>query len=284
MPSDDEIITSANQLDAEEPKPEEAKEANPTEGEKAGDDSPAAGDEASSKDDGLVEVDGEKYKREEVEEVYALGKRIAEYQKTHPGFDPINLHRDYTKKAMELAELKKQQSQPKAQEEKVDLSDVNDRDVQLVEKILKAKGYVKRDDLAALKSQEQQTNYETEKKKQVNAFLKEHPEYRPENDPGDVKWGKLIEEFGLYKTPSDPQKIGELLDRVHSTIAKEKIIDPRQAAKILAQKKANKLGESSAPASGGGESTGRKKVSASKDLAKQYLKGFTDAELEEIFN
>ena len=92
-----------------------------------------------------------------------------------------------------------------------DLADLNADDVAVVERVLKAKGYVRRDDV-------QELTYEQAKNQELDKFLDKHPEYRPENDPNDEKWQQLQDELALYQRPADPSRIGELLEKSHRVI------------------------------------------------------------------
>ena len=237
-----------------------------------------------------VSIDGREYSREELETIFEMGKKVHEYQKYHPGFDPVLLHRDYTKKSMELAELKKQ-SQPAQQtaaapsakkpiDEVAKELGVNAEDVKLVEKVVKSLGYVSQDELQTREVQKRQAEYEQQKNKAVNDFVAKHPKYHPANDPGDKNWQSFLNEFQFFKIPDDPNQIGALLERVHRSLD-QTTISPEQAAKILAQKKVNKVGQVSSGGTSGSTSTS--KTSKVPSTARKALKGFSEEELEEMF-
>ena len=235
------------------------------------------------------------YSAEALEDILATGKKVVEYQKEHPGYDPILLHKEFTKRTMELAELKRQthvQVEPKSTKEvksKADLSKYKAEDVELFEGLASALGYVKEGDLAQREIATKTQTYETVKRQQVNLFLEKHSEYRPENDPGDAKWSALLSEFQLYKFPEDPQRIGDLLERVHSTLvpATGNTADVKKIAEILAKKQAAKTGQGSGGASGGSPSkpkTNPRKEHLATIAKKGGLVGFSEEELTEIFN
>lgn len=100
-------------------------------------------------------------------------------------------------------------------EKKIDvLADVSPDDVGLVDKIIKAKGYI-------TKAESEQMFYDVVKQQEIDRFLSEFPEYKPENDIHDVNWTALerhIKEW--YKMPSDAKKVGDLLRKAHRDIAK----------------------------------------------------------------
>ena len=99
-------------------------------------------------------------------------------------------------------------------EEKADeLKDLHPDDVATVEKILKAKGYVTKDESNKM-------FYDAVKQEELNKFLEKYPEYKPENDPNDVHWSAVKRELGYYRMPDNPHLIGEVLERVHRAISK----------------------------------------------------------------
>lgn len=107
-----------------------------------------------------------------------------------------------------------------------DLSDVNPDDITLIEKVLKAKGYVRKDEVEA-------NLYDRVKQEELDKFLEEFPEYKPENDPGDVNWNLLQREIQLYRQPADPRQIGDILRRSHKSL---RVPSGRDATKINERK------------------------------------------------
>lgn len=244
-------------------------------------------DEAVDEAPNELEVDGVTYTREELEAILATGKSIREYQKAHPGWDPFLLERDYRIKTAKLSELEKAKGanvQPVSKESEDELKDIDPNDIQRIEKILKVKGYVSKAELEAIETQRKTETYETVKAAQVKAFTDEFPEYRKDKDPDDTRWNALLAEFSLYKLPQDPHKIGELLKRAHDRVRpSNRTIDPLQAAKILARQKANKTATDHQ--TGGAASGGEAKSKPSKikvENARDYLKGFSDEDIQEI--
>ncbi len=244
-----------------------------------------------------TEIDGVKYSKEDISKIFETGKRISEYQREHPGYDPILIHKDYTQKTQELADLKRkipdevrQQSAPAPATPDVDLSDVKKEDLEYFERIAKASGYVKLADLEQRDHANRVQTYEEVKRAEIKTFLEAHPEYRPENDPGDVKWTTLRQEFDLFKFPEDPHKIGTILERVHRSVAgTSSSFDPLKVAQIIAKKKSAATGQSSTGGSSGAQDakpsnkTPQQKRVA--DLVKSgALKGFSAKELEDLLN
>lgn len=118
----------------------------------------------------------------------------------------------------DISELRGQRRELKREElikvnERIDeLKDVNPQDVGLIEKVLRAKGYVTKDEAHGM-------FYEAVKQEELNKFLERYPEYKPENDSGDVNWSTLQRELGYYRMPDDPHAINDILERAHRNIA-----------------------------------------------------------------
>src|SRR3990167_6822698 len=183
-------------VESDSPVAEEKKENNDTKEEKA-DVQPDEGQEA------LVEVDGVNYTKENLSQIFSIGKQVAEYQKEHPGYDPILIHKDYTKKTQELSDLRRQapvvspepvSGQKKAQE-KPDISKFRKEDVEYFEQLASALGYAKGEDIEQREKQSWQRSYETVKREEIVKFLDAHPEYKPENDSQDLRWNAVKAEF-----------------------------------------------------------------------------------------
>ena len=245
-----------------------------------------------------MEVDGVNYTKENLSQIFSIGKQVAEYQKEHPGYDPILIHKDYTKKTQELSDLRRQapvvspepvSGQKKAQE-KPDISKFRKEDVEYFEQLASALGYAKGEDIEQREKQSWQRSYETVKREEIVKFLDAHPEYKPENDSQDLRWNAVKAEFYLYKLPEDPRNFGKLLDRAHRAVTGTSLsADSKKIVEILAKKKA----ASAAQASSGGGGTGGEKASGVKSkrmerlsqLAKQgALSGYSEKELEEMFS
>lgn len=93
------------------------------------------------------------------------------------------------------------------------LDDVNPADVEVVEKILRSKGYMKQEEF-------QKMTYESVKNDTVESFLEKYPEYKPENDPQDTNWSALQREIALYRMPDDPKKISLILEKAHRELTR----------------------------------------------------------------
>lgn len=99
-------------------------------------------------------------------------------------------------------------------EEKIDeLKDVHPEDVAVIEKILRSKGYV-------TKEEAHKMFYDSVKQEELTKFLEKYPEYKPENDPNDLNWSALQKELGFYRMPDNPHLVIDVLERAHRGIAK----------------------------------------------------------------
>ena len=114
-------------------------------------------------------------------------------------------------------ELKKEELavvDKKIQQASDELKDLHPEDVSLIDRVLRAKGYI-------TKGEASQMAYNAIKTEEVDKFLEKFPEYKPDNDPNDVNWNALQRQIGTwYRMPEDPRLIGELLAKAHRDIAK----------------------------------------------------------------
>lgn len=129
------------------------------------------------------------------------------------------LQNERVKLLREISELKghrrelKQEELIKVDERIDDLKDVNPEDVNLIEKVLRAKGLMTKDETSRM-------FYEAVKNEELNKFLDQYPEYKPENDPDNVNWSTLEREVALYRRPNDPHQIRDILLRAHRGIVR----------------------------------------------------------------
>lgn len=129
------------------------------------------------------------------------------------------LQQEKAKLLSEIQNLRGQRREIKKEElikvnDKIDdLKDVNPADIDVIDKVLRSKGYL-------TKEESQKMFYESVKQEQIGTFLEKYPEYKPENDPHDVNWNTLQREFSIYAMPSDPKLIGDRLERAHRGITR----------------------------------------------------------------
>ena len=97
-----------------------------------------------------------------------------------------------------------------------DLKDLHPEDVSTIDRVLRSKGYVTKEEAG-------QMFYDAVKNEELEKFLSKYPEYKPENDPDNIRWGafeRQIEkekELG-YALPKNPHYIATFLERVHGAI------------------------------------------------------------------
>ena len=136
------------------------------------------------------------------------------------------LQEERVKLLKEIQELRGQRREIKQQEvlkveQQIDeLKDLHPDDVNLIEKVLRSKGYM-------TKGEATQMAYDAVKQEELGKFLEKYPEYKPENDPNDLNWSALQREFQLYRMPQDPHQIGEVLVRAHRNVNGFKIPSER---------------------------------------------------------
>ena len=141
-----------------------------------------------------------------------------------------------------------------------------------MEQIIGKLGYVKKQELES-------STYEQQANDQLTNFLDSHKEYLPENDKDGLLWGQFRKEFELYKTPSSAKAYKQLFEKIHTDIKGSSGIDIK---KVNASKEKLKVASHS-----GITTTGRNQRQTSNEvpgLRKDMLKGFTDAEVEELLS
>jgi hypothetical protein len=117
----------------------------------------------------------------------------------------------------EIRDLRGQRREGKQAEletvqDKIDnLEDVNPDDVNLIDRILRSKGYIPKGDVQHMLS-------ESKKADEIDKFLADYPEYNEDNDPDRKRFEPLIREVSLYKEPADPKDWGRLLRKAHKAL------------------------------------------------------------------
>lgn len=130
----------------------------------------------------------------------------------------------------EIVELRKELATAKGNDRKLiqqdiiqkqetidELDGVNPADAELIEKVLKAKGYISKNEV-------QQMSRDTVKTTVLNNFLNKYPEFKPENDPNDTNWNALKAEFSLYAEPKDPLMVEKLLEKARLVVTPQQVV------------------------------------------------------------
>ncbi len=134
------------------------------------------------------------------------------------------LQAERVKLLKEISELKGQrreikQDQLAAVNQQIDeLKDVHPDDVNLVEKIIRAKGYMTKEESSKM-------FYQAIKQEEEGRFFDKFPEYKVENDPDGRNWSLFENEVSRLRElgwtiPTNPRKIGEAMELIHKNIVK----------------------------------------------------------------
>jgi hypothetical protein len=187
------------------------------------------------------------------------------------------LETDRIKSLKELQLIRGQKRDFKREELKVieekleDLKDIHPEDVKAVERILRSKGILSGADIKKM-------TYEAAANDVRDQFLGDHPEYKPENDPYDEKWSRLMADFELYRMPDNPKRIRELLERSHRT-AVARFASERSQTKPEIKKRQVEL---ASLGSGGGQRSSSSKI-LDGDAKEAYRRGgWSEEEIKTI--
>lgn len=237
--------------------PEEKKEQEPLPDSSQGEDKPAPKEEMEKPEDEQLQIKVNALKQQEE----ILRKQIVELRSE--------------RRKERYGESEKPFIIPKEQKKQDDdLEDVADSDVSMIEKVLKSKGYIRREEV-------EQLSYKENLEKAKDEWLEEHKEYLPENDIDDQNWNGLNRILELYfKAPKNPFEIKKVMSLAHKMI-KGDIIPIVNKAQIDSSKE--KINISSKGGSGSGPAPSPKSANTKK-IDTSYLKGFTEEELKEFNN
>lgn len=131
----------------------------------------------------------------------------------------------------------------------------------------------------ARKADIQATTYDQVANDALDTFLDRHPEYSPENDKENVLWDRFKEEIKLYRKPENPRDYKKVFEKIHKDIFGIESSDT--LSKINAQKEKLRVASHSGATPGSAAPVPR---GTSLDTSlKQKLKGFSEAELKELF-
>ena len=133
-------------------------------------------------------------------------------------------------------------------------------------------GFVRKDEFQA-------TTYQHSASGQLDAFLDEHQEYMPENDKDNLLWSQFKAEFELYRRPEDPKDFKKIFTKIHRDIFG---VQPASGLrKINAQQEKIKVASHSGASAGKGSA--RSSAPVLDPGLKSHLKGFSEAEMKELF-
>lgn len=226
-------------------------------------------EEVKSEESPKIKLGDKEFTAEELQEIAEKGSKVKEWETKMPGFNLDTLMPDYTRKSQRLAAYEKR---PAKASEEVDLSDVDQTELDKFEKIAKAKGFVRQSDLV-------QDSVEVQK----NAFIASHPEYQPGNAVNDAKWNQLMEQFSLYNWQAYPQKVEDFLEKAHGEVSKtwQEAANNEKTKETVITKKA----VVEASASAGGHSQKQSIRSDNSALADKYrAMGWSEEDIKEVTN
>lgn len=151
-----------------------------------------------------------------------------------------------------------------------ELKNLHPDDVSAIEHVLKAKGYITKEESA-------QMYYEATKKEEISKFLEKFPEYKPENDSNDLNWSALERQIKTwYRMPDDPRLIGNLLVKAHRDIAQA----PRDRTTVAVKQQQIKVASSGS--SGNQRSSPKPANSHLSDLMRSHMQGWSEEEISQL--
>lgn len=161
-----------------------------------------------------------------------------------------------------------------------DLSDVDPADIQRLEKVLKARGYVPRTEL-------EQENVKRMQESAEEDFFTQHSEYSPDNDSDDMLYGALREEIKLYARPTSAAQMKRVLARAHEQVSKRFPSRFESGSSTSTQRTASKQKAILAGTGGGTPSSSSTPSSSEKQLTNDQitqlrLGGWSEEEIQEI--
>lgn len=180
-----------------------------------------------------------------------------------------NILKDIVDLRGERRDLKEKKVE-KIEEEIDELKDLHPDDIAVIDRVLKAKGYVQ-------KTEMRKEIYEDVKQQEVNKFLKDFPEYKPENDASDSNWNALQKEMAFYALPKNPRMIGSLLKKAH------KALKPFSEGSTKTETQKKQLQTAGVGSGGKGSSSSLKSFDPDK-VASLSRGGFTDEEIKNILS
>lgn len=159
------------------------------------------------------------------------------------------------------------QVETQLKESQAELEGINPEDISVVEKIVKSRGFVSKDEIDKI-------FYNKVKDEELNKFLDKFPEYKLENDPHDRNWNSLVNELKWFKQPQNPKQWGELLERARRAVSPSPVGEVSPV--IRKQVKTASMG------TGGNKSSSSLK-SLTPDQRDAYRRGgFTNEEIDSI--
>lgn len=200
------------------------------------------------------------------EQVENLNKGIASYRKE--ASDAVEVAKDLSDRINSLEEKYKEKV-------KLDLDEeLSPEEQKKFETWAKAQGVVTQAELDVEKQKSAQENAKTVATTAVDEFLDKHPEY-----DDDEAWGKIQEEFALYKTPKDIVGYKKLLEKIHKDLSGGSDSKARVKAEIINRKRLSLGGK---PSNGSGDGDVQAKIDSLQEKYPNLSREQIEARLSEI--
>jgi len=162
-----------------------------------------------------------------------------------------------------------------------DLSDIEQEDIERMERILRAKGY-------APKAEHDAESFKSGQQVIEDAFYETNPQYKPENDDNDVLYDALQKEIAFFAKPKNAAQVKGLLQRAHKEVkakypsrfversSKAEVDTANRAKMKIAGTASGTSGPSAGGKAKGKTNLGEKQIQALQDG------GFSDEEIAEM--
>jgi len=133
----------------------------------------------------------------------------------------------------------------------------------------------------------ERTTYQQRSTEVLDSFLKEHPEYLPENDSGDVLWNQFQQEIKGFTQPQNPQDWKTTLEKAHLLVSGQKRIsissNPDNLNKALSKQSKIRAASHSTGSPSESQQKAPSPASSGKGAeVRPYLHGFSDEDLKEM--
>ena len=157
------------------------------------------------------------------------------------------------------------------------LEDIDPESKKIVERVLKAKGYVPLSEI-------EKRTYQSGHKRAEREFFVKHPEYLPENDANDTLYNALKGELADFVQPSDADKIPILFEKAHEQVLKKystrfKVQNP--VSNATKQERLRKAGLGGGPGGGATPSSKDSKLNQ-KQVEILRMSGWSEDDIKEL--
>lgn len=193
----------------------------------------------------------------------------------------VELRQQIVEERRKRRELRKKDTEEDAVEEVDDLSDIDDESMKTIERVIKAKGFANKDEVA-------RQTYEISHQQAENTFYASHPEYLVENDEDNVLYDALQEEVESFSKPSSAAGIAMLFEKAHSLV-KQKYPSKFESKEVPTSSNRNDVAQLGGTVVGAASSEPAKTNSRVKQLTQDQVEklrnsGWSEDDLKELIN